>query len=210
MNLFLHGIGQPTGPVLVRTKDALAAPPDKRASLVLATPPFGKRSSITVYGDDGSAAQEAIAYERRDFGVTTTTKQLNFVQHLAYLLEIQGRAAVVVPDNVLFEGGVGKTICRRLLNEYDVHTLLRLPTGIFYAGGVKANVLFFERKPARPNQPWTEKLWVTTSVRPSTSTSSRIHSPGAASKISCSATALTRTAPSAWRRSAPRRTRTRN
>ncbi|WP_435598027.1 HsdM family class I SAM-dependent methyltransferase [Streptomyces anulatus] len=160
MNLFLHGIGQPTGPALVRSRDALAAPPDKRASLVLANPPFGKKSSITVYGDDGAAAREAISYERRDFWVTTTNKQLNFVQHIASLLEIHGRAAVVVPDNVLFEGGAGETIRRRLLNEYDVHTLLRLPTGIFYAGGVKANVLFFDRKPARPNQPWTQKLWV--------------------------------------------------
>nr|WP_236670009.1 N-6 DNA methylase [Streptomyces antimycoticus] len=160
MNLYLHGIGHSTGPALVHTKDALAAPPDRRASLVLANPPFGKKSSITVYGDDGKAARESIAYERRDFWVTTTNKQLNFVQHIASLLEIHGRAAVVVPDNVLFEGGAGETIRRRLLKEYDVHTLLRLPTGIFYAGGVKANVLFFERKPARPEKPWTEKLWV--------------------------------------------------
>lgn len=160
MNLFLHGIGHPTGNALIRAKDALATPPDQRASLVLANPPFGKKSSITVYGDDGKAARESIAYERRDFWVTTTNKQLNFVQHIASLLEIHGRAAVVVPDNVLFEGGAGETIRRRLLKEYDVHTLLRLPTGIFYAGGVKANVLFFERKPARPDKPWTEKLWV--------------------------------------------------
>ena len=65
----------------------------------------------------------------------------------------------MVPDNVLFEGGAGETIRRKLLQQYDVHTLLRLPTGIFYAQGVKANVLFFERKPAR-EKPWTEKLWV--------------------------------------------------
>ncbi|MFF4409622.1 class I SAM-dependent DNA methyltransferase [Streptomyces sp. NPDC001404] len=160
MNLFLHGIGHPTGDALIHTKDALAAPPSKRASLVLANPPFGKKSSITVYGEDGKASREAIAYERHDFWVTTTNKQLNFVQHIASLLEIHGRAAVVVPDNVLFEGGAGETIRRRLLSEYDVHTLLRLPTGIFYAGGVKANVLFFDRKPARPEKPWTEKLWV--------------------------------------------------
>ncbi|MER5638305.1 class I SAM-dependent DNA methyltransferase [Kitasatospora sp. NPDC002227] len=160
MNLFLHGIGHANGPKLVRDEDALAQPPAKRASLVLANPPFGKKSSITVYGEDGSASREAIAYERRDFWVTTTNKQLNFVQHIASLLEIHGRAAVVLPDNVLFEGGAGETIRRRLLKEYDLHTMLRLPTGIFYAGGVKANVLFFDRKPARPEQPWTEKLWV--------------------------------------------------
>ena len=74
-------------------------------------------------------------------------------------MEINGRAAVVLPDNVLFEGGAGETIRKRLLKEFDVHTLLRLPTGIFYAGGVKANVLFFDKKPAG-NKPWTTKLWV--------------------------------------------------
>jgi type I restriction enzyme M protein len=76
------------------------------------------------------------------------------------MLGIPGRAAVVVPDNVLFEGGAGETVRRRLLRQFDVHTLLRLPTGIFYAGGVKANVVFFDKKPARPDQPWTTTLWV--------------------------------------------------
>jgi type I restriction enzyme M protein len=75
------------------------------------------------------------------------------------LLEINGRAAVVVPDNVLFEGGAGETVRRKLLHECDVHTLLRLPTGIFYAQGVKANVLFFDRKPASET-PWTKQLWI--------------------------------------------------
>lgn len=104
--------------------------------------------------------REDVAYNRQDFWVTTTNKQLNFVQQIASMLAIDGRAAVVVPDNVLFEGGAGETIRRRLLKEYDVHTLLRLPTGIFYAGGVKAIVLFFNRKQARPSQPWTDQLWV--------------------------------------------------
>lgn len=72
---------------------------------------------------------------------------------------MKGNAAIVVPDNVLFEGGAGETVRRKLLHEYDVHTLLRLPTGIFYAQGVKANVLFFDRKPAS-EKPWTEKLWI--------------------------------------------------
>ena len=75
------------------------------------------------------------------------------------LLRIHGRAAIVVPDNVLFEGGAGETIRRRLLHDCDVHTLLRLPTGIFYAQGVKANVLFFDRKPAS-EKPWTKELWI--------------------------------------------------
>lgn len=82
------------------------------------------------------------------------------MQHIARLLEIDGRAAVVVPDNVLFEGGAGETVRRRLLAEYEVHTLLRLPTGVFYAGGVKANVLFFDRRRAADNHHWTDKLWV--------------------------------------------------
>ncbi len=160
MNMFLHGIGQATGEPVIDVHDALATKPSRTASMVLANPPFGKKSSITVVGDDGRAEREDVAYNRQDFWVTTTNKQLNFVQHIASLLAIDGRAAVVVPDNVLFEGGAGETIRRRLLNEYDVHTLLRLPTGIFYAGGVKANVLFFDRKRARPNRPWTDRLWV--------------------------------------------------
>lgn len=81
------------------------------------------------------------------------------MQHVKTLLDINGRAAVVVPDNVLFEGGAGEIIRRRLLQECDVHTLLRLPTGIFYAQGVKANVLFFDRKPAA-EAPWTQRLWI--------------------------------------------------
>jgi type I restriction enzyme M protein len=96
---------------------------------------------------------------RDDFCTSTSNKQLNFVQHVRSILQQHGRAAVVVPDNVLFEGGAGEVVRRRLLNECDVHTLLRLPTGIFYAQGVKANVIFFERKPASET-PWTSKLWI--------------------------------------------------
>jgi type I restriction enzyme M protein len=90
---------------------------------------------------------------------TTTNKQLNFLQHVKTLLKPNGRAAIVLPDNVLFEGGAGETVRRKLMHECDVHTLLRLPTGLFYAQGVKANVLFFDRKPASEN-PWTKKLWI--------------------------------------------------
>jgi type I restriction enzyme M protein len=98
--------------------------------------------------------------ERQDFVATTSNKQLNFVQHIMTILDTNGRAAVVLPDNVLFEGGAGETIRRKLLTDFDLHTMLRLPTGIFYAQGVKANVLFFDKKVARPGQPWTERLWV--------------------------------------------------
>lgn len=143
----------------VRTDDGLRELGSERFDVVLTNPPFGRKSSILVVADDGDTARESITYEREDFWATTTNKQLNFVQHVKSLLEIHGRAAVVVPDNVLFEGGAGETIRRKLLAECDVHTLLRLPTGIFYAQGVKANVVFFDRKPASPNH-WTRRLWV--------------------------------------------------
>ena len=127
--------------------------------MVLANPPFGKKSSTMIVGEDGKTSTEKDIIERDDFWATTSNKQLNFVQHIKTLLKPHGRAAVVVPDNVLFEGGAGETIRRKLLHECDVHTLLRLPTGIFYAQGVKANVLFFDKKPASET-PWTKKLWI--------------------------------------------------
>jgi type I restriction enzyme M protein len=163
MNMILHGVGTSDGPSLIDVRDALATMPggDEHVSLVLANPPFGKKSSITIYGSDGRLDKEDISYNRTDFRSTTTNKQLNFVQHIMSVLRIDGRAAVVVPDNVLFEGGAGEAIRRRLLKDFDVHTLLRLPTGIFYAGGVKANVLFFDKKnPRTDGKPWTSKLWV--------------------------------------------------
>ncbi|MFF4814556.1 N-6 DNA methylase [Kitasatospora sp. NPDC001309] len=161
MNLLLHGIGQPNGESLIDVGDALAKPPTRHASLVLANPPFGKKSSIMVVGEDDEIERKDLAYHRLDFWVTTTNKQLNFVQHIYTLLQTGGRAAVVIPDNVLFEGGPGVTLRRRLLQQCDVHTLLRLPAGIFYAGGVKANVLFFDKLPPRADgKPQTKKLWV--------------------------------------------------
>lgn len=100
------------------------------------------------FREEGAESKEALTYVRDDFWATTSNKQLNFSQHVKSCLKIHGRAAIVVPDNVLFEGGAGETVRRELLKQCDVHTLLRLPTGIFYAPGVKANVLFFDRKPA--------------------------------------------------------------
>ncbi|GAA4189612.1 HsdM family class I SAM-dependent methyltransferase [Microbispora amethystogenes] len=159
MNMLTHGVVPSENQEVIEVGDALLAEPKVRASVVLANPPFGQKSAITVIGDDKKAVKDEAVYASRDFWVTTKNKQLNFLQHIAKLLKIDGRAAVVLPDNVLFEGGAGETIRRRLLKEYDVHTLLRLPTGIFYAGGVKANVLFFERR--RPSEtPWTSQLWV--------------------------------------------------
>jgi type I restriction enzyme M protein len=157
MNLYLHGIGGDESPIEVG--DSLISDPGKRFDMVLTNPPFGRKSSITIVDAEGKADKESLVYERPDFWATTSNKQLNFLQHVKTLLKIHGKAAIVVPDNVLFEGGAGETIRKKLLHECDVHTLLRLPTGIFYAQGVKANVLFFERKPAR-EKPWTEKLWI--------------------------------------------------
>lgn len=159
MNLLLHGIGEANGDSLIEVKDALVADPGRRWSVVLSNPPFGRKSSLTMVGADGHEAREELEIERQDFVVTTSNKQLNFLQHIATILDINGRAAVVLPDNVLFEGGAGETLRRRLLRDFDLHTMLRLPTGIFYAQGVKANVLFFDKKPAA-EQPWTRRLWV--------------------------------------------------
>lgn len=160
MNLYLHGIGSDESPITVA--DTLISDPGERFDFVLTNPPFGKKSSVTIYNSDDKdsiGAKESLTYERQDFWTTTSNKQLNFLQHVKTILKIHGEAAIVVPDNVLFEGGAGETIRKRLLNDCDVHTLLRLPTGIFYAQGVKANVLFFDKKPASEKH-WTEKLWI--------------------------------------------------
>lgn len=157
MNLYLHGIGGDESPITVG--DSLISDPGDRFDMVLTNPPFGKKSSITIVNGTGKAGKESLIYERPDFWATTSNKQLNFLQHVKTLLKINGKSAIVVPDNVLFEGGAGETVRKKLLHECDVHTLLRLPTGVFYAQGVKANVLFFDRKPAS-EKPWTEKLWI--------------------------------------------------
>ena len=159
MNMLLHGMGTPNGPSAIEVRDGLTADSGKRYSVVLANPPFGTKSSVTMVGSDGKVSKGDLEIVRDDFWVTTSNKQLNFVQHIKTIMDINGRAAVVLPDNVLFEGGAGESVRRRLLTEFDVHTLLRLPTGIFYAGGVKANVLFFDKRPAA-EKPWTSKLWV--------------------------------------------------
>jgi type I restriction enzyme M protein len=159
MNLLLHGIGGESEDDLpVVTKDALAGKHGEY-ELVLANPPFGKKSSVTIVNEAGESSKESLIINRDDFWASTSNKQLNFLQHIFTILKQHGRAAVVLPDNVLFEGGAGETIRRELLKQADVHTLLRLPTGIFYAQGVKANVLFFDRKPAQ-EEPWTKKLWI--------------------------------------------------
>ncbi|MFT6378943.1 MAG: type I restriction enzyme M protein [Akkermansiaceae bacterium] len=188
MNLYLHGIGMPTSAkkgdlssealakegAPITEADALAQPSGKKFDMILANPPFGKKGGYTIVGDDGKISTEKQEYERDEFWATTSNKQLNFLQHIVSELKIGGRAAVVLPDNVLpdnvlpdnvlpnnvlFEGGAGETIRRELLKRCNVRTLLRLPTGIFYAQGVKANVLFFDRKEAS-EKPWTKDLWL--------------------------------------------------
>jgi type I restriction-modification system DNA methylase subunit len=161
MNLLLHGIGPTTDEASppVETADSLRGAGEQRYSMVLTNPPFGKKSSVMVVTEDGGENRETLTVRREDFWATTSNKQLNFVQHIKTILDVPGRAAVIVPDNVLFEGGAGETIRRKLLHDLDVHTLLRLPTGIFYAQGVKANVLFFDKKTASAT-PWTKKVWI--------------------------------------------------
>ena len=160
MNLYLHGIGNGESPI--RSGDALANDPRERYNVILTNPPFGKKSSYRVIGEDGEVDTEREDYEREDFKFTTSNKQLNFLQHIMTIMESDGRAGVVLPDNVLFEAGsAGEGIRKRLLEQFDFHTLMRLPTGIFYKPGVKANVLFFDKHPPRADgKPNSKGLWI--------------------------------------------------
>ena len=158
MNLFLHNIGDIDSDNFISPTDALIADDGQRFDCVLANPPFGKKSSQTFTNEEGEQEKEDLTYNRQDFWAATSNKQLNFVQHIKTMLKTTGQAAVVVPDNVLFEGGAGETVRKRLLETVDLHTILRLPTGIFYAQGVKANVIFFDAKPAAA-KPWTKEVW---------------------------------------------------
>ncbi|MDD9725840.1 class I SAM-dependent DNA methyltransferase [Roseovarius sp. SK2] len=158
MNLYLHGIGNGGSPVV--QGDALAFDGGGRFDVILTNPPFGKKSSYKVIGEDGQVSTETESYEREDFKFTTSNKQFNFLQHIMTSLETNGRAGVVLPDNVLFEAGrAGEGIRKRLLQQFNFHTLLRLPTGIWYSPGVKANVLFFDKRSASRDAQ-TKALWV--------------------------------------------------
>lgn len=159
MNLCLHNIGDIYGNVPVTLGDALLTDPGYRVDYVLTNPPFGKKSSITFTNEEREQEEEDLVYNRTDFWTTSSNKQLNFVQHINTILNSTGKAAVVVPDNVLFEGGAGETVRRKLLETTDLHTILRLPTGIFYKPGVKANVIFFDKRPASPERQ-TKEVWV--------------------------------------------------
>lgn len=159
MNLYLHNIGDIYGNIPVEHKDALLMDSGERYDYVLTNPPFGKKSSITFTNEEGEQEDEDLVYNRQDFWTTSSNKQLNFVQHINTILKSTGKAAVVVPDNVLFEGGAGEIVRRKLLETTDLHTILRLPTGIFYKPGVKANVIFFDKRPASP-EIQTKEVWI--------------------------------------------------
>lgn len=131
MNLYLHGIGTNRSPIVC--DDSLEKTPSHMVDVILANPPFGTRPAGSV------------EINRPDFYVETKNNQLNFLQHIMVMLKANGRAAVVLPDNVLFESNAGEVIRKKLLSDFNLHTILRLPTGIFYAQGVKANVLFFQK-----------------------------------------------------------------
>lgn len=158
MNMFLHNIGNIDADPAIERADALLSKPDTYVDYVLANPPFGKKSSITITNADGGEDKDTLIYERQDFWATTTNKQFNFLQHIVAMLKDTGKAAVVLPDNVLFEGGVGERVRRKWLETCDIHTILRLPTGIFYANGVKANVVFFDKAPT-DGKVHTKGIW---------------------------------------------------
>lgn len=158
MNMYLHNIGEIAGDSTISTNDALVADSGNRYDYVLANPPFGKKSSYTVTNEEGEAEKEELNYNRQDFWETTSNKQLNFLQHIKTMLKVTGKAAVVLPDNVLFEGGAGEEVRKQLMLTTDLHTILRLPTGLFYAHGVKANILFFDNKEGS-KEAQTKEIW---------------------------------------------------
>ncbi len=157
MNLYLHGVNGEDNPI--SPDDSLKKNPGGMYEMVLTNPPFGKKSSETIVTDEGKALKKDLTIVRDDFWAKTSNKQLNFLQHVRSILKINGKAAIVLPDNVLFEGGAGETIRKKLMQTCDLHTILRLPTGIFYAQGVKANVLFFDKKEASENA-CTSNIWI--------------------------------------------------
>ena len=159
MNMYLHNIGEIDGESFISSNDALVSDDGNRYDYVLANPPFGKKSSMTITNEQGEAQKDDLSYNRQDFWETTSNKQLNFLQHIKTQLKVTGEAAVVLPDNVLFEGGAGEEVRKQLMLTTDLHTILRLPTGLFYANGVKANVLFFDNK-AASKEAQTKEVWI--------------------------------------------------
>jgi len=170
MNLLLHNIGEMDAESSIIREDSLLSEPKTHFDYVITNPPFGKKSTVKLSIEEENAAnkednsgnvkrgKQSLTYNRQSFWHETSNKQLNFVQHIVTMLKATGQASVVLPDNVLFEGGAGETIRKKLMEKCNLHTILRLPTGIFYAHGVKANVIFFDAKPAAKT-PWTKEVW---------------------------------------------------
>jgi type I restriction enzyme M protein len=147
MNLLLHGIsGSLDQELPILCADSLRTVPAQKVDVVLTNPPFGTKGSVTYSVDKRRSSQLAddLNISRPDFWVQTSNKQLNFLQHVYSMLKPGGRCAIVLPDNALFESGAAATIRRRLMEFCDVHTILRLPPGLFYAQGVNSNVVFFD------------------------------------------------------------------
>jgi type I restriction enzyme M protein len=159
MNLLLHGVGTIVDLPAITQADSLATQGGHHFSVVLANPVFGSLSSLAGEAVDGEVERVSFVSYRDDFWTSTSNKQLNFVQHIKTILAINGRAAVVLPDNVLFEAGDGEVVRRNLLADCDLHTILRMPQGVFLTPGTKANVVFFDRKPASET-PWTQETWI--------------------------------------------------
>ncbi len=157
MNLYLHGVNGIENPI--SPDDSLKKNPGAIYNMILTNPPFGKASSETIITEEGETARQNLTIVRDDFWAKTSNKQLNFLQHVRSILKINGKAAIVLPDNVLFEGGAGEIIRKKLMESCDLHTILRLPTGLFYVQGVKANVLFFDKRPAQ-KETATSKIWI--------------------------------------------------
>lgn len=141
MNLYLHDIGVNKSPIAY--KDSLTEPDDRMFDIILTNPPFGTRPQGSV---DVSA-------NRPEF-IKTSDNQVNFLQHIMSIVKTGGRVGVVLPDSVLTDSGATEKVRDKLMKDFNLHTILRLPTGIFYANGVKTNVLFFDK--GKP----TKDIWV--------------------------------------------------
>jgi len=161
MNLLLHGVGGNADHELpIACEDSLKQPPSHPVDVVLTNPPFGIKGSVTYTQGKTSRVDDSLTIVRPDFWVQTANKQLNFLQHIVALLKPGGRSAVVLPDNVLFETGAAASVRRHLVQTCRVHTILRLPAGLFYAAGVKSNVVFFEKRKKFGTASRAERLWV--------------------------------------------------
>lgn len=162
MNLLLHGIGGNGGDEFpIERRDSLKESPRTQIDVVMTNPPFGIRGSIPdrLY-PNSSGGNVTPTTKRKDFWVQTANKQLNFLQHIVAMLKPAGRAAVVIPDNVLFEAGAAATIRRHILETCRVRAILRLPSGLFYAQGIKSNVLFFDRFHEKMSLSPVSHFWV--------------------------------------------------